>query len=356
MKRMISLLLSMLLLCGCQAQEEQQPSIDLSAIRPEPTALTEAPTAPVSSFSWDDWYNGCLGFKGVSLELSQEEPVYTGGELCLNVTCGASRVEIDEFWYHVNTIKKVEVGILLFLDGQLQPYRTAAVSEYRYMQTCTPTPLEDLSLELYLTPVTGKAGDCLELQVVCLVWPDYFVDDGPAWYQHTAYMVGDTALIQFQADPAPAELPPVQDRVVSVSIQQEELRQTGLKDTFEQHSTLFYTRDGGQLYGITAPTEPVLLRYESTGNLTGRYALVVFVDNQPVSVSQEDLVFFQNEAGKRTVVRLELDLSDFDGESVVYMIAVPRNCLSGGLPAWQDSIEPYYLSGAESFEALVGAE
>jgi hypothetical protein len=61
------------------------------------------------------------------------------------------------------------------------------------------------------------------------------------------------------------------------------------------------------------------------GNPLLQWGLVIFIDNVPVSVSTEDIMLLQTEAGMKTIVEMEVDISDFGNESLIYAMFVPRN-------------------------------
>lgn len=55
------------------------------------------------------------------------------------------------------------------------------------------------------------------------------------------------------------------------------------------------------------------------------------MDNQPVSTDPEDVILFGVESGKKTVVEARIDISDFDGESYIYAVLIPRNYRSSSV-------------------------
>lgn len=365
MKRVFAvLLITALLLAGCSEVEEQQPNIDLSGIRSDATEdlsdvipmETEIPRETLMSSR--DWTDVVHHFKGVALEFVQKAYSYSGGELSACFTYRVSDEVQNYYWNFGDHIYVPhDIGVFLFLDGRIQPYRTAEETEYGYMHTFTVENLLDVSeAELYFTPVTGNSGDDLELQVMCVISPEYFIDQGQYLYQHTACMTGDTALVSFTEDPPAFEIPQVQDRVVSVTSQLMDVSNELDRGTFEVSTQFMLDADGGLVSNAKDFSEPVKFRMSFKGDPTGEYSLMVFVDNVPVSVNEEDLVFFSTEEGKKITVWVELDLSDFGGKSVVYGILVPRNCLSGGYKTWTKPAETYYLSDAANLDALMGWE
>lgn len=356
MKKYTAVILLLILLLSACGDQEQQPSIDLNFYANETTArIVREPVSTAETMSMDDYIGASYIFEGVELGITQEELTYSGGEMEVEVRYWSSDIQRSNYYFNfgVREYGLVDIGIFLFLDGRIQPCRTAGENEYSYMHTVTPgEKFEIFTQELYFTPVTGQAGDTLELQVLCVIWPDYFPDQGQHVYQHTAYMAGCTAAVSFDADPGEIQMPQVPDRVVSITTQ----AQDSDAEELSYQTTFRYSSSTGIRYGIRDLSEPQLYRFEMSGNPGGKYALWIFVDNQPVSVAEEDLVFLENEEGCKTIVNVMLDLSDYDGSMVIYPILVPRNLLSGGCPAWDHSISALYLSAADDFYDLMGWE
>lgn len=90
-----------------------------------------------------------------------------------------------------------------------------------------------------------------------------------------------------------------------------------------------------RIYEITAQ-EKVPLHYEVWGCENLRSTLVIFVDNVPVFGPEGQLPELPLENGKKTVVDMALDMTDFTGESVIYAIRVPRNYRSSGVGPYGD--------------------
>ena len=65
------------------------------------------------------------------------------------------------------------VGILLFLDGRPQPYRLEGDTDYQYMHRFTLNN-EMIYPVFYFTPVTGQAGDTLEMATLTVLYPSIF--------------------------------------------------------------------------------------------------------------------------------------------------------------------------------------
>lgn len=341
----LCLLLSLCIcLSACVHTDAQAPANEETS----PSMLTREEWEDASSMTM-----GCsLGFAG-----HEDGYLYEGGELH------------TQLLYRCRGYRDIGLGLLLFLDGQPQPFRTAEETEYSYMHKIYPEDnLEEYSqLDVWLTPVTGEAGDTLELQVVCVSWPDYFIDQGMLTNQHTRGTTGSARTVRFEAGAPAQTLPQVQDRVVSWTLTREDIEEKEKGNWSEiemkrhspeieyslKYNEYNYCTDGGVLYSFV-PGDYVTFRYESIANTDGEFGLVIFVDNEPVSVAAEDLIFYRNEDWKKTVIEVKLDLSDFDGSSVIYAFTLGRNYFQeGARETFFETRNPYYLSGAQSLEDLM---
>lgn len=345
---------------GCYSSDEiiSQSTVPNLFVPPENTIEP----SPSSDLSIDEWKNswpakvgGSLGFAGQCAEgMEHNYYIYDGGEL---------HAQID---LQTSGMKEIGTGVFLFLDGRPQPYRLADSDEYAYMHTFYQEDGVRMIHDIYLTPVTGQAGEVLEMQVVCVTWPDYFLDKGRTVAQHTAGTTGSSVLVVMEATPESQTLPSVSDKLVDFSIEYRDLKASEIegwtaekmRNEYEFHYALDGFVDGGTLYNFQS-SDCVEFQYEIWGNTAGSFGFVLFVDNQPVSVSAEDLILFTNENGKKTVITMQLDLSDFDGSSVVYGMLLGRNFLINGVgngasEGFRETWVPYYLSDAMDIYDLMG--
>lgn len=278
--------------------------------------------------------------------------VYSGGELHISYQITAR-----------GFVSENGIGLLLLLDGQPQPYRISEDGETRYMHVFQFDEGGRKDVELILTPVTGKAGDTLELNGFHVINPTYYPSEEVIGFMQTAGSTYSGTQLVFQADPPAVELLPVTERVLAQSVEMVELTSEEImgasSQSLQESVTFRYSSDhptlSGNIYGITKD-KPLILTGEIFGAPAVEWSLIVYVDHQPVSVIPENRIAFHTENGKKTVVTMTLDMSDFDGEGIVYGVLCARN--------WRDSavlnntncgteITPtYYLTDAASFEAM----
>ena len=229
------------------------------------------------------------------------------------------------------------IGLLLFLDGRPQPYKVGENGETKYMYTFDPIPGEKYIADIYFTPVAGQQGDMLELYGLTISSPNFSLADGAPAFVYTSGSCISGVQLKYEANPPEAEAVEQSMRLSNVKTTYVDTTyaevgtwsEQELLENVEMHGYLNGKSDSGvsEIYGITEQ-EAVYLRYEIWGSPYVHYGLVWFVDNQPVFASEETLLPVEVQTGKKTVIEASLDMTGFDGESVVYAVLVPRNCRS----------------------------
>ena len=325
----------------------------------------------ISKKTKEEWQEAIQLFPGSSSvgffnEMNDEEGtpyyIYDGNEAEVNLYLNVQN--------RMNAPSKdtVSIGIILYLDGQIQPYRVEEETEYSYIHTFYPESNVPITDPLYFIPRTGSVGETLELEIMSITWPDYWIDECFYAYALTGGTTGMGANLVFNADPPALDMPSVMDRVKTVSISVQELSTTeiegwtaeDLRSKIEFHTSFAEVQDGSYVYGFNEEREN-MFHYEIWGNPVGEYGLVLFVNNLPASVQPEDLIYIQTEEGKKTCIDIELDLSDFDGEMTIYPVLVSRNYFrygfgNGASEIFMELRPPYYISDQPDFFTLMGWE
>lgn len=367
-KFILSLLLSFCLLInlssGAQPDDGVPSSVENIFTTPNITVLESEPASTAAQgLTSDAWQNAWPGQVGMSLgfQFLQETEdnigyyVYDGDELHAQV--------------YLNTygMTQIGAGIFVFLDGQIQPYRLSNEDTYSYMHTFYQEDDVAYVYDIYLTPVTGEAGEQLEMQIMGITWPDYFLDKSISVGTHTKGTTGSCGLLIYEATPDAVEMPAVTERMVSYCVDYQDLSSseiTGwdaekMRNEYEYHTSIAGCVDGGSVYSFCAG-DNIEFHYEIWGNTQGSFGLVLFVDNEPISVKPENAIYFSNQNGKKTIVTVQLDLSDFDGSSVIYGVLLSRNYLCDGIGngAFEGfrEFDPYYLCDAQDIFDLMGWE
>lgn len=296
---------------------------------PGGTQATE-PTKPAQSIE-----PGGLGFgpDGENWEKDEMGRIYRyeGGQMCLPFMLQASGQAL------IDCVEK-GIGILLFLDGQPQPYRIEENGELAYFHVLHPDyntqkPItQEVHFDIYFTPVTGQEGDVLELWSTTIQCPNWQTSDPQTAWKYTFGGIQAGTRVKLYAKPE-EEMLKIMERVSCVDISYVDTTSKEVGGWSDQELTRRYDYtwfvDGrrpklgdGYIYDFQA-SDSVELRFEIWGTPYVRYGLMFYIDNQPISSRHE--ILFDMQSGKKTIVTVTLDLSDFDGECVVYAALIPRN-------------------------------
>jgi len=351
-KRWISLIImfAVLLLAGCAGEVLEAPPMTTvpdiftqpsESAEPTQPVQTEAPETTEPTIEKEPAGAGSLSH-GVMNAIRDETGVYLlyqGGEMHMSYSINAS-----------GTVGRDGLGILLFVDGQLQPYKTANDDTYKYMHIFYPQDGVELIEEFIFIPVAGQEGDVLEIWYTSIETPDYCLADGVQGAVLSNGSVSAGTKLKYEATPPDAEYPENIDRITEPVISYVDLNPGAVSgwsdaDWQEKYEFRMYVNGSGPMYIYNITEEPVTLRFEVWGNPYVHYGLVFFVDNEPVSIAEEDKIFFGVNNGQKTVVEVQLDMTGFDGESVVYAALVPRNWRSAEVLTmnWLDMTRTFFL-------------
>ena len=320
MKKFLSMLLCvgwlLVLLASCASEPTANPSAEetvenLFTTSP-PTTEDSAPTE-AEEFPTDGWFTH--GF------LDKSPLVYTGGEAQISFRLAGEGAPVA-----------AGVGYLLFLDGRPQPYRLQEGQEYAYLHTIPLVRNQDMTVTFSFIPVTGAEGETLSLYFQPVHGPNLRPSDGYAFGAagHVKLMPLRKE-ITFQASPPAQTLPEVQERVLSWSARYvdalpEDTEGWSAQDLLEK--TAYRTAINSEKENGTIPLqpgEPVKVQQEIWGAPGAQFSILCYINGQPVSIREENLIFTENQQGKRMEVEINLDISDIEDEVVLYVITIARN-------------------------------
>ncbi len=280
----------------------------------------------------------------------------------------------------------VGLGLMVFLDGQPQPYKISETGEYEYLHTFMQTGGEG---ELIFTPVCGKAGDTLELYAALIPAPDWLPHeerDGVtlqrSYYNIPTYnpQAVTGILLRFNADPeTTADFPQVRDRIEAIETTEESMTGTDKNDLWQVYGwdhPSFYEetprditvdiayseRDDAQDYSRYSPVSiGAVTRWGFTGERaelrfvqddqeyaynvkdTSKvnfecciycpepvdYNLILYFNNVPISVDPEKSVQFSGgNSETKMIVNLTLDMTEMRDINQIRVMAVPKNFLT----------------------------
>lgn len=313
--------------CGIQSEGETptesedslQQTVENPFTQPQSTDVTLSPTVPSASSGeiiLGDLRHGMGGEK-----LTDEAGayrLYEGGEMHLPYNISAPGLQ------------KYGVGILLFVDGQPQPYKTTFSDTYAYMHTFDLDFKGNAADELIFTPVVGEAGDMLEIYTLNINYPDYFPGETDFGFAHTNGSVAAGTRLLYEETPGTAVYPEESTQASfftkeSIDLTSSEIygwSAEKLQSEVEWNFTL-----KGQEYGTLeiGSLEEVEACFEIFGNPLMDFGLVVYWNNEPVWMDGSPMTDIHTENGKKTVVNLRIPTKSLEEDGALYAVLVPRN-------------------------------
>lgn len=333
-KQIITFILCVALLINLTACGEQQTQIPAKTVdnlftQPitETTENTQMNTAD-NSGKYSDLATPRQGTYGFVPASEKEEEggyayfPYRGGEFHYKFEFTNLGFSFDEFG----------LGFLLFVGGIPQPYHMTEGQEDAYMQIIYPeNSIDNLpaEYEFIFTPATGNKGEFVEFSIF-MVWYPWYYAEASKGIQATSCMAASHVRLYFEEDPLAQTVPERFNRLSSYSVSYEDLTDADIAgySSAELNSILdwSFSADGkaqGIHYNITE-NDTVNIHYELFGCKEMEYSLILFADNEPVYTdpAQTHVVV---RSGEKTVIDVQVDLSDFDGRCLVYAVLVCRN-------------------------------
>lgn len=324
----------LIITCGCTAQ-----SID------DPVSATESVISTHSTFPMESTLP-MPSTEHISNITSWELPEYSLDDVGHYVSYEGGEMRVPyAFTYSGGELSRYGVALMIFLDGQMQPFWTNEDDTLQYVHIIYPEAcMKDTTvvLDLIFTPVTGQNGDTMDLSIFCKQLADW------EWGDENVGMNGYTSSIttrmKYANTPPEAELPETENRIKDWSCSYTDATlaeyESWKEDSWNKLSTCMridgegyghHADQSGQsyryLYDVTAGT-PMELTLDLVNTSGVEYGVVIFVDNEPISTNFDDLIYVDKVPSQRAIISATVDMSDFDGQSKVYAVIVPRNYLT----------------------------
>lgn len=316
-----------LLVCGCNAETSAEMPVDNLFTQPA-TETAGDTTISTGSDEYDDLKVPSTGYFGLVPTMGTE----TDGDRTYFVYSGGEFHYPFSFMNQGNSFGEYGLGFLLFVDGIPQPYRMNDAQEESYMQVIYPgqsTDLEPLEYEFVFTPVSGSQGECVEFSVAIVQYPWYYAEASRG-IQNTTCLGISHVTLYFEDNPPVQTMPEFSDRLLSYTVSYEDLTDADIAgySSAELNSILdwSFSADGkaqGIHYNITE-NDTVNIHYELFGCKEMEYSLILFADNEPVYTDPAQTHVVAR-SGEKTVIDMQVDLSDFDGRCLVYVVLICRN-------------------------------
>lgn len=337
--------LFLLSLTACGGTEDTAPNETMENLFSQPTTLptvenlfSQPTTEPTASETEPVVLKESLITHWSLPEYSMDEVAhyvpYEGGEMCLPFA----------FDYTGDGLAEYGVAIMVVVDGQLQPFRTSEDEILKYVHRVYPPASateETVTLDLLFTPMTGQAGAVKDISIVTKQFTDW--EWGDAEYPFHGYSSSITTRMKYQDTPLRAERLKSDSRVLFWNCTYQDATMEEFQDwgrNFTSKLTTCLRIDGAgytwnkqseqwwrNAYTVSADV-PMELTIELVDPVGIEYGILIFVDDEPVSTDPEDIIFVDAAAGQKATVKVEIDMYDFDGQSKVYALIVPKNVLS----------------------------
>jgi hypothetical protein len=259
-----------------------------------------------------------------------------------NYVCYNGNVAQMDYFIEGTGVSNTGIGIMMYIDGMPQPYYTAEESDYAYMHVFYPEDNQKIHTTFYFIPVTGQAGDKLEIEVVSLWYPAFAPDMvNTFFFANFHSMLNYVSWIQYDATPDQADLYiKTEDILVDAEVKTEELTTEKKKyilgknggwteDSLNTQAIAMLYIDDTDMYLLesyaTDGKDKLHLRVEMIGCPLAEYDVIFYVNHEPVSCEGESAFAVQLSGGMISVVEADLDISDLEGVNVLYAVMVPKN-------------------------------
>lgn len=220
------------------------------------------------------------------------------------------------------------IGVLLFVDGNVQDYKIEANGKIQTMQKITLKPKERKEFKLIFTPVSGKKGEKVGV-IAATIWnPDALPKEkNPIWGNIQQIGVSIPLEIKMECN-GTNQLKATKKHVKVSNIPEEILndwKNTYVSDeydsldssvNFEMESSV---KDKQILYGKDRKVPITLKLY---GGASVNEKITIFINNSPVKIDKKDYIKVKTQKGKMIKVTTNLDLSGYDRINSIYAIVM----------------------------------
>lgn len=254
---------------------------------------------------------------------------YNGGELKIDYSVRASG-------------KAKNVGFLVFVDGQPQPYKfNSSDAPYEYMHIFDLAEDDkDTPFAFVFTPVTGKKGDTLQVSIASVYNPAFIPDmkktASYGGYQ-TTLEAGRPLVFNRDADPLDVSSIPRQEvlshvRLSTEPVTQELLEKHSIMGQVDMealdknvYSDLYIEGDVRQDHFQVERSGTLHVAFKLFGHPGMRYRNTFYLNHK--ALAGKDGISFETALtkGDVTVIDAELELEKLEDFNTFYVVSVPLN-------------------------------
>lgn len=232
------------------------------------------------------------------------------------------------------TGSETEIGLMLFLDGVLQPHQIVKTNQ----QGDAPPPAQEMLMSKHrvsgngrveftvaFTPVTGAAGDELGLNAVFLFEPSFFpgTENQTFGVYHDGRFQIPLSVIMNTSAHQQAEY--YAGDVETTPIPQSEKNSDELNPSgrISQPHFLFYAGDSYYPNKLIANNGQIELTASIYGGIQAAYRVTVFINNQPIKIAGHPHFIIATHYDQVSTYRFTLDVHDYGRLNSLYAVMVP---------------------------------
>ena len=249
---------------------------------------------------------------------------YTGGEMMLDL------------YLRIDGMHEAGVTILLFLNGQPQPYRQEGSEETAYMHTVYPQSRIDNLFGISFVPVTGSVGETLELCVMYLPAYRHANSNGNYPWYDASNAVFYMTRIRLEKMPRIKDLPLTEDRVLSFKERRDaedlfygEGNQIGADGKWML--VFNWLDENGNESDRHGESDRMRIYVEISGGMAKNYVLILYVDDQPVLWNGRSM--WLNVSQDQTLLT-EIDVDTTGFEYMMFAVLLEKEYF-GGRAGWK---------------------
>lgn len=301
--------------------------LTLAACSSSPAAIQQAPSLPETNpFEQADSNGGVrlggygAGFVGID-PLKGETLSYNGEPIQLS-------------YFLQGTGSDTEVGLMLFMDGVVQPHRVIKTSQQQETPDASQEVLmskhrvnSDSKIEFTVafTPVIGSAGDEFGLNAIFLFEPSFVPENESQTfgvYQDGRFQIPLSIIMKTDA---PQQARDYAVDVETTPIPQSEKRPDELNPSgrISQPHFLFYSGESYYPNKLIAEDGKIELTTSIYGGIEADYRVTVFVNHQPVSIAGHPNFLIRTHYDQISTYRFTLDVSDYGRINSLYAVILP---------------------------------
>lgn len=233
----------------------------------------------------------------------------------------------------MNEKNNSDFGLMVFVDGVLQPYKIADVNgetgEEQTMQKFSLANEETKEFNIILPPVTGKAGDRIGINFCTIFKPDFMPQDEKKPLYGNYHQLSSTIPqeIYFKTDALNPKAINNYTNAVFMNISQEIIDKDkasgGSGDFSDSYPRAQLLQENEDLNRLNAQEGKVKFKLQIYGGGETTYRFSLFLNNKPIQIMGCDVIDITTQRNKMAVAELELETSEFAELSTLYAVGIP---------------------------------